>query len=175
MKRTLKHYGDDCLREKSRRLDPGRERELIDSLLEDMQRILDLENGLGLAAPQAGENVSLFILNDRDLPLDGHRVFVNPLIVTDGAEVKDEEGCLSLPGIWEFVKRPERVQVSALDENGEEFHLELTGYAARAVQHEFDHLQGILFVDRLSPMKKRMLKKRLAEIKAEYGRASRIL
>jgi len=115
MRRSLKHYGDECLRRTSRKLDPAGESDFIDTLLEDMERILEIENGLGLAAPQVGENVSLFILNGRDLPLNGHRVFINPLIHTEGNMIKDEEGCLSLPGIYELVRRPERVLISALD------------------------------------------------------------
>jgi peptide deformylase len=175
MRRTLRHFGDECLRKPSRKLDPKSEAAFIIQLLADMDRILDTENGLGLAAPQAGENVDLFILNDRELSLEGHRVFVNPIIAPSGEEDKDEEGCLSLPGIYELVRRPHSVQLSALDEHGAEFHLDLDGYTARAVQHEFDHLRGVLFVDRLSPVKRRMLKKRLMEIREEYGRGSRIL
>ncbi len=151
------------------------ESEYIEQLLEDMDRIIEIENGLGLAAPQVGENVSIFILNSRDLPLNGHRVFINPLIRTEGDMVKDEEGCLSLPGIYELVRRPGRVLVSALDVDGRSFNLEIDGYAARAVQHEYDHLQGVLFVDRLSPVRKRLIRKRLIEIKREYGPGNRIL
>ena len=176
MRRSLKHYGSECLRRITRKLDPAGESEFIAELLVDMNRILGMENGLGLAAPQAGETVSLFIMNDRDLPLEGHRIFINPIIRTEGDIVRDEEGCLSLPGIFEMVRRPGRVLLSALDENGDSFNLELEGYTARAIQHEFDHLQGVLFIDRLSHVRKRLIRKRLAEIKREYGQGgNRIL
>lgn len=175
MRRSLKHYGAECLRRISRKLDPAGESEYIAELLDDMNRILEMENGLGLAAPQAGETVSLFIMNNRDLPLEGHRIFINPIIRAEGDVVRDEEGCLSLPGIFEMVRRPGRILLSALDEHGDSFNLELEGYAARAAQHEFDHLQGVLFIDRLSPVRKRLIRKRLIEIKREYGRGNRIL
>ena len=175
MGRKLQYYGSRILRNNSIELDVDSQREFLEALISDMTQILRMENGLGLAAPQAGENVRLFILNSRELELDGHSVFVNPRVETSGSMEKDEEGCLSIPGIYEFVRRPLRSTVTALDLEGNEFRLELEGYAARAAQHENDHLNGVLFVDRLSPVRKRLVKKQLARIKREYGTEFRIL
>ncbi|MBD3277875.1 MAG: peptide deformylase [Candidatus Aegiribacteria sp.] len=175
MGRKLQYYGSRILRNNSIELDVSSQRDFLEALISDMTQILRMENGLGLAAPQAGENVRLFILNPGELDLDGHSVFINPEVETSGSLEKDEEGCLSIPGIFEFVRRPMRSVVTALDPEGNEFRLELEGYAARAAQHENDHLNGVLFVDRLSPIRKRLVKKKLAQIKREYGSESRIL
>ena len=173
--RKLQYYGSKILRNRSRDIDISSEQESLHSLLSDMIEILRLEKGLGLAAPQAGENVRVFILNSEELNLKGHSIFINPEVKTSGPLHKDEEGCLSIPGIFEFVRRPFSVAVTAYDLSGERFTLDLDDYPARAVQHENDHLDGILFVDRLSPIRKRLVKKQLSEIKREYGPDSRIL
>jgi len=173
--RKLQYYGSKVLRNSSRPIDISSELEFLHSLLSDMFEILRYEKGLGLAAPQAGENVRLFILNSDELNLSGHSIFINPEVTISGPMDKDEEGCLSIPGIFEYVRRPLNVAVSACDLAGERFTLNLDNYSARAVQHENDHLDGILFVDRLSPLRKRLVKKQLSEIKREYGPHSRIL
>ena len=173
--RKLEYYGSEILREQSRELDCSTEQDFIETLINDMERILYSENGLGLAAPQSGENVRLFILNPEELDLSGHSVFINPRIQTSGDLIKDEEGCLSIPGIFELVKRPSHSSITALDQTGRSFSLELDDYNARAAQHEFDHLEGILFVDRLTPIRKRLIRKRLSEIKEEYRSGKRIL
>ena len=173
--RKLQYYGSAILRNSSRIVDVSSEIQSLHSLLSDMLEILRLERGLGLAAPQAGENVRLFILNSEELNLSGHSIFINPEVTTSGPLSKDEEGCLSIPGIFEYVRRPFSASVTAYDLAGERFTLDLDDYPARAVQHENDHLDGILFIDRLSPLRKRLVKKQLSEIKREYGPNSRIL
>lgn len=173
--RALHYYGSDILRKRSREVDLSSERDYIESLVADMIAILSMENGLGLAAPQTGENVRLFILDPQELGLNGHGIFINPIVETSGLPLKDEEGCLSIPGIFEMVKRPARVVITATDISGSTFTLELEDYAARAIQHEFDHINGVLFVDRLSPVRKRLIRKRLADIKKEYRSGNRIL
>lgn len=173
--RSLEYYGSEVLRKQSRELDCSAEQDFIETLINDMERILYTENGLGLAAPQSGENVRLFILNPEELDLRGHSVFINPRIESSGSLIKDEEGCLSIPGIFELVKRPSHVSLNALDQTGKSFSLELDNYAARAALHEYDHLEGILFIDRLSPIRKRLIRKRLSEIKEEYRSGKRIL
>ncbi len=173
--RKLQYFGSKILRNSSRIIDISSELESIHSLLSEMLEILRIENGLGLAAPQAGENVRLFILNSEELNLSGHSIFINPAVTTSGPLHKDEEGCLSIPGIFEYVRRPFSASVTACDLAGEQFTLDLDDYSARAVQHENDHLDGILFVDRLSPLRKRLVKKQLFDIKREYGPGSRIL
>lgn len=173
--RQLQYYGSKILRNKSREIDISSEKEFLQSLLSDMLDILRMKKGLGLAAPQAEENVRVFILNSEELNLKGHSVFINPEVTTSGIPHKDEEGCLSIPGIFELFKRPCKTKVTAYDPSGERFSLDLDDYAARAVQHENDHLNGVLFVDKLSPIRKRLIRKKLAEIKREYGQDSRIL
>ena len=173
--RKLQYYGSKILRNRSREIDISSEKELLQSLLSDMIEILRMERGLGLAAPQAGDNVRVFILNSEELDLKGHSVFINPEVETSGYLNKDEEGCLSIPAIFEFIRRPYKTTVAAYNPSGERFSLDLDDYAARAVQHENDHLDGVLFVDKLSPIRKRLIRKKLADIKREYGRDSRIL
>ncbi len=168
MRRELHILGSPALRKKSVELDPEREADFISELLVDMWRILGSREGLGLAAPQAGENVQLYILDcENVLSMKGHRIFINPEIETLGPDQKAEEGCLSIPGLYEQVRRPCCVKVNALDQEGHPFSLELDGLVARAVQHEFDHLQGVLFIDRLSPVRRRILRNRLAGIREE--------
>lgn len=175
MGHRLHYYGSKILRNRSGEVEIASQGEYLRKLVSDMNQILLMEKGLGLAAPQAGENVRVFILNPDELSLKGHRVFVNPRVEASGPMQKDEEGCLSIPGVFEMVRRPADVSVTALDLEGREFALELSDYAARAVQHENDHLDGILFVDRLSPIRKKLVKNKLAEIKREYGSDCRIL
>lgn len=171
----LQYYGSKILRNRSREIEISSEQEFTRSLLADMLEILRFEKGLGLAAPQAGENVRVFILNPEELNLKGHSVFINPEVTTSGPMGKDEEGCLSIPGIYEYIRRPMNAVVTAYDLSGEQFTLDIDNYTARAVQHENDHLDGILFVDRLTPIRKRLVRKQLSEIKREYGPHSRIL
>jgi peptide deformylase len=172
--RGLQVFGAASLRRISRPVDPASERQLLSDLLTDMERILAVEEGLGFAAPQAGENVRVFILEADNLPaVCGHRVYVNPVLRPSGPLCRREEGCLSVPGIYEEVLRPSLVSVTALDENGEQFELELDGLAARAAQHENDHLDGLLFVDRLGSLRRRLLRRRLSAIsEAADGRST---
>lgn len=175
MGRKLQYYGSDVLRKRSQEIDPEDRSGYLRELVADMKQLLLMERGLGLAAPQAGDSVRVFILNPEELQLGGHWVFINPVVETSGPIQKDEEGCLSIPGIFEMVRRPSLVTVTATDLEGDRFRLELSDYAARAVQHENDHLDGVLFVDRLSPIRRKLIKKQLAEIRREYGSDSRIL
>lgn len=175
MGHRLHYYGSKILRNRSGEVEIAQQGDFLQKLVSDMKQILLMEKGLGLAAPQAGENVRVFILNPDELSLKGHWVFINPRLEASGPVQKDEEGCLSIPGVFEMVRRPMNVSVTALDLEGRKFTLELSDYAARAVQHENDHLDGVLFVDRLSPIRKKLVKNKLAEIKREYGSDCRIL
>jgi peptide deformylase len=164
--------GEEVLREEGRPLGFPEDAVFIRELLHDMFRVLADHEGLGLAAPQVGEPVRLFIaLPDYLRDLQGHTVFINPVIEPYGEMEKREEGCLSIPGIYETLERPSRAKVRALDENGEEFTLDVNGLSARLVQHETDHLNGILFTDRLSPMKKKLLRRKLRSLREQelYG------
>ena len=158
--------GDPVLREKGRLISFPDDGKRMEELLEKMFMILQEEEGLGLAAPQVGESLRVFIaLPDYLDELKGHTVFVNPEIEPYGSMEKREEGCLSIPGIYETLERPSMARVKALDENGNEFNLDVSGLSARLVQHETDHLDGILYVDRLSPMKKKLLKRKLRNLR----------
>lgn len=138
-------------------------------LVGEMERLMAGERGLGLAAPQAGENVRVFILDSSSLDISGHRVFVNPAIEPYGPVCRIEEGCLSIPGLYEEVRRPSNCRLSAMDERGIRFELDLGGMAARAAQHENDHLDGILFVDRLGSLRRRLLRRRLEAMAETAG------
>ncbi len=120
-------------------------REIFNEMFETM---LDA-NGVGLAAPQVGIAERFFVVIADD---DVRRVFVNPQIISTSSEMCDyEEGCLSIPGFNENIRRPEKITVQALDENGKSFTLEADGLLARIIQHENDHLDGIVYIDRGDP------------------------
>jgi peptide deformylase len=129
----------------------------------------DHADGVGLAAPQIGLPIRLVIINldviseDKPEYKGFMRAFINARIVeTDGEEDSYEEGCLSLPGIHEPVKRPTRVHVTYLDENFQPHDEWVEGFLARVMQHEFDHLEGKMFIDHLSPLRKQLIKSKLA-------------
>ena len=167
MSREIQLFGSPVLRQRAREIAPG-DADLLADLLQDMRRILREEEGLGLAAPQVGDGLRVFILQPNSLPEIGvHWVFVNPVLKTSGTLEKHEEGCLSVPGIWESCRRPSNVSLEALDDRLQPFSLDLDGLAARAVQHETDHLNGVLFIDHLSPVKKRLIRGKLAAIRRE--------
>ncbi|MDR1747878.1 MAG: peptide deformylase [Spirochaetaceae bacterium] len=121
----------------------------IRALIADMFVDLDRERGIGLAAPQVGKSIRLFVIKVDD---NIERVFINPQIIGTSQEmVLYEEGCLSIPKVWEKILRPSGVTVQALNERGRPFTLEADGLLARVIQHEYDHLNGILFIDRAKP------------------------
>lgn len=139
-------------------------KELISNMFETLRR----SEGVGLAAPQVGLPIRLFIidldvLSEDEPQYKGYlRTFINPEILEESEETSSmSEGCLSIPGINENVKRPAKVLVNYLDENGEEQERWLEGFEARVFQHEYDHLEGKLFVDRLSPFRKQLIKSKL--------------
>lgn len=129
----------------------------IKKLMEEMRRVVKKAKGVGLAAPQVGKSLSLFILS---LPKALHdkphpKIFINPRLTERSAlEETTEEGCLSLPGIYGEVPRARQIKIKALDENGQEFELEAEEILARVIQHEYDHLEGVLFIDRAVKIKK---------------------
>ena len=132
-------------------------RQLIDDMFETMYDA----PGVGLAATQINVHQRLMVIDiseEQDQPL----VFINPSIdIIDDTPHSYDEGCLSVPGFYETVERPETVHITALDRNGEEFTLETNGLLAVCVQHELDHLNGKLFVDYISPLKRNRIKKKL--------------
>lgn len=127
----------------------------IRSLVTEMTETMEKGKGVGLAAVQVGELLRLFITK---IPGDTVRVFVNPdILETSIEQVTMEEGCLSIPGLYTDVTRPLSVRVQAWNEKGRPFTLTAEDYLARVIQHEFDHLNGVLFLDRVGPKKKQRL------------------
>lgn len=128
----------------------------IDSMFETMYA----EKGIGLAATQVDFHQQLIVMDLQD-DIERHKVFINPEIIASSGEFCNEEGCLSVPGIYAKVDRAEFVTVRALDRNGDEFTLEADELFAICIQHEMDHLKGKLFVDYLSPLKRNRIRQKL--------------
>lgn len=133
-------------------------------LLDEMVPIMTSHHGVGIAAPQIGISKRFFVMNP-----DGHvKKVLNPTILAYGSACCEmEEGCLSIPGIHSKVRRPRRITVRYTDETGTEIEEELKDFPARVFQHEYDHLDGILFVDRLSPLSRKLVQRRLDDLKQE--------
>lgn len=138
--------GEEVLRKKSV---PIKDEEINDglrALAEEMFETMESANGVGLACPQIGKNIRMFVAEADD---DVKRVFINPqIIATSDDSVPYEEGCLSVPQVYENIMRPSKVTVQAQDQNGKKFTLEAEGLLARIIQHENDHLEGVIFIDR---------------------------
>ncbi len=136
--------GQDILREKSEPIPEVTDE--IRTLAEDMFETMIATEGVGLAGPQIGKNIRIFVAIADD---DVRRVFINPQIIKTSEELSDyDEGCLSIPQVYETIRRPAKVTVQAINEHGKPFTLEADGLLARIIQHEYDHLEGILFIDR---------------------------
>ena len=170
-------YGDPVLKKRGQDVTPEYEglQELINNMFETMYNA----SGVGLAAPQVGHSIRLFIVDgtgfgdneeDANDPLaeqakDLKEVFINPEVIeVTGERWYFEEGCLSIPDIREDVSREETVLIRYYDRDWNEKEEEFSGYAARIILHEYDHIEGVLFTDKLSPLRKRMLKRRLKDI-----------
>lgn len=162
-------YGTSVLRKQAE--DITKEYPELPKLINDMYETLERSEGIGLAAPQVGLPIRLLILDLNPLS-DIYpqykgvlKTMINPHIEeTDGSPVSREEGCLSLPGIHESVTRKEKIKVTYLDENFEQHTEWFEGYMARVIQHEYDHLEGRLFIDHLSPIRKQLIKSKLNAI-----------
>ena len=161
--RTILEFPDPRLRTKAVPVDPARVTEpAFQTLLDDMFETMYEAPGIGLAASQVDVHQRFMVI---DVSEEKHepRVFLNPQIVARAGETACQEGCLSVPGIYADVKRSERITVRALDRHGQPFELEADGLLAICIQHEMDHLDGKLFVDYLSPLKRDMVKRKLAK------------
>lgn len=165
MKREIVLYGDPVLRKKAQEVvcfDSS-----VIELVNQMIAIMNQKKGIGLAAPQVGESIRLFIskvhsLDGEGLPIYGEpKVYINPKIfILDPTPIVDSEGCLSLPKIYEDVPRPSLIKVEAYSEKGEFFSEIKQGFCARVILHENDHLNGVIFLDRIpKERKKELLKK----------------
>ncbi len=136
--------GEEILRKKAEPI--AEVTDEIKKLAEDMLETMIDADGVGLAGPQVNKSLRIFVAMADD---DVKRVFINPQIIKTSEEVGEyEEGCLSIPQVYESITRPVRVTVQALNENGRPFTLEADGLLARVIQHEYDHLDGILYIDR---------------------------
>ncbi len=162
-------YGNQVLRKEAEEIDENYEG--LSELIQNMFETMENANGVGLAAPQVGLDIRLFVIDatpfDEDYPeaKDFKKVFINPILVEEsGEEWAFNEGCLSVPGINEDVMRKSNVILNYLNEDFEEIEEEFSGILARIIQHEYDHLEGILFIDRLNPLKKQLIKGKLTNI-----------
>ncbi|HER43884.1 MAG TPA: peptide deformylase [Candidatus Eisenbacteria bacterium] len=164
----IQTYGSGVLRRESERVEEFG-RELEEFLLRMVETML-VEDGVGLAAPQVGVARSIAVVNPEPENEKTLIKMVNPKIVSYSDETEScEEGCLSVPGIRGSVIRPVAVEVEYLDENGSERRLQADGLLARIIQHEIDHLHGVLFVDRLSIARKMLIKSKLRSLIDGYG------
>ena len=169
-------YGTPVLKKES--VDVNSDYVNLEQLIKNMWETMYASNGVGLAAPQIGVSIRLFIVDtipfSEDDSLDNDeieflrsfkKVFINPKIIKEDGELWDfNEGCLSIPDVREDVSRYKRVRIEFLDEYFNLQELVLKGLSARVVQHEYDHIEGVLFTDHLSSLKKRLLKNKLTSI-----------
>ncbi|MBX3226649.1 MAG: peptide deformylase [Labilithrix sp.] len=162
MIRTILHYPDKRLREPGKRVEEVTP--AIQKLIDDMAETMYAAPGVGLAATQIGEPLQLFIIDiaEEGAPSD-LRVFINPEILETTGDITWQEGCLSFPGVQEDVDRAAKVKVRAQDKSGTEFTLVAEGLLAVAIQHEYDHLQGVLMIDHMGPLKKRLTHRKMVK------------
>jgi len=176
MIRPIVAYGAPVLKKKTVPIEPDYPK--LSVLIDDMWETMYASNGVGLAAPQIGLSVRLFVIDaapfSADEELDAEeiktlesfkKVFINPKIITEeGDRWAFNEGCLSIPDVREDVQRQERLTIEYQSEDFKTHTETFTGLAARVVQHEYDHIEGVLFTDHLSPLKRRLIKNKLTAI-----------
>jgi peptide deformylase len=154
-RREIRLLGDPVLRQKAEPV--GMVDDEIRLLIDDMMETMYFADGVGLAAPQVGVGRRVIVVDVREEDVAPFAL-VDPVIVESSREIdRSEEGCLSIPGLRELVDRPADVVIEGLDRDGRPIRIAATGLLARALQHEVDHLDGILFFDRLSPLKRKLL------------------
>ncbi|BBM69061.1 peptide deformylase [Rhodothermus marinus] len=166
-------YGDPILRERAQPVEADSPE--LQQLLDDMVETMHAASGIGLAAPQVGRRERVFVVDltpmKDELEAEGETLppmpmfFINPeLVWTSEEQCSFEEGCLSIPDVREVVERPAAVRIRYLDRQFRPQELEVRGMLARVIQHEYDHLEGILFIDRISAFRRQLLRRRLREI-----------
>lgn len=168
-------YGDPVLKKKAQEITPDYPKlaDIIQNMFDTMQNA----KGVGLAAPQIGLSIRLFIVDASPYAEDQEddkqqkeleafrKIFINPVIVNENGEPwKFNEGCLSIPGIREDVEREPDIRIKYLDDNFKPHDEKYDGVRARIIQHEYDHIEGILFIDRINPLRKRLLKRKLTDL-----------
>lgn len=160
-------YGDPVLRQRAKEIEQGTD---LKQLIDDMYETMHVAQGIGLAAPQIGKGIRLFVvdgtvLEDEPGMADFKKAFINPVMLDEmGTPWEYEEGCLSIPTIREKIARKEKVKIRYYDEEWNVREEEYEGVKARIIQHEYDHIEGKLFIDYLAPLKKRLLKGKLSDI-----------
>jgi peptide deformylase len=162
-------YGSPILRKTAREVE--NDYPDLKQFIADLWETMYKSDGVGLAAPQVGKSIRIFVIDTAELDKndpslqDFKRTFINPKIISiDGEMWTSNEGCLSLPKIREDVERKSKIKIRYFDENWTFHEEEYEGIKARVIQHEYDHLEGILFIDRLSPLRKKLLKGKLNDI-----------
>lgn len=170
-------YGSQVLRDQAVEIEPDFDD--LEQFVADMFETMYASDGVGLAAPQIGRSLRMFVVDTAPMgdddpdALNFKHAFINPEIYEESdSEVLMNEGCLSLPGIHEDVYRPETIRIRWIDEHFVEHDEQLSGWSARAVQHEYDHIDGIVFTDHLSSLRKTLLRNKLAGMaKGKYSAA----
>ena len=163
--RPIVIYGDPALREVTKPVDEINQE--VQDLVSDMKDTLKKAKGLGLAASPVGVARRRFVIDLSAVDIAGSlQVFINPEILETSGEIELEEGCLSFPELYLKLTRPERVTVRAIDLDGNQFDITADGMVARAILHEYDHTQGKLFIDHLTPLARTMIKGRLRKLAA---------
>src|SRR3972149_1793528 len=162
---NIVNYPDPVLRRRaSLQPDTNKERGLQ---VEEMLELMYQAQGIGLAAPQVGWSVRLFII-DGDGDRNMEKVFINPVIIEETGELNKEEGCLSFPGVMGKVVRAQRIKAQAYNLKGQKIEIAAEGLAARAWQHEIDHLNGCLFIDKMSPANRLAISPQLKDFERSY-------
>lgn len=169
MIRPIYLYGNPVLREKC--IDINKDYPKLKELIDDMFETMYEAEGIGLAAPQIGLTIRMFVVDLSPLAEDNQmydgfkKVFINPVIIEEkDNNVKYNEGCLSIPGIHESVERNKTIVMKYYDENFVEHTDEFSDFFARCIQHEYDHIEGILFIDKITPIRKQMINSKLKSI-----------
>jgi len=164
--RAVRLYGDPVLRARARPIAAWDDR--LRALALDMVDTMHAANGVGLAAPQIGESVAIFVAQ---LPEEVAKmeplILANPELIEEEGSEASSEGCLSLPEIEEEIERPTKIRLRGLAPSGETVDVDADGYLARIMLHELDHLKGILIVDRISPLRRRLLRRQLEKIRKQ--------
>jgi peptide deformylase len=164
-------YGQPVLKKKA--VDISSEYEGLTTLLDNMWETMYAASGVGIAAPQIGLAIRLFVIDSIQIMADDKKdegikkVFINAQVIEETGELWSyEEGCLSIPDIRGDVERPQKVRIQYYDENFKKYDEIYEGINARVIQHEYDHIEGILFVEKLKPLKKKLVQRKLNDIKA---------
>ena len=161
--RDIQLLGSSILRERA--VEVAQVDDAVRSFINDLFETMDAAEGVGLAANQVGVATRVAVIDAEEQRF----AMVNPVLVEKSGRSTGEEGCLSIPEIYAEVTRPARIVLEAMDQQGQPFRLEAEGLVARAIQHEIDHLDGILFLDRLSPLKRQLLQARYRRENRDTG------